>query len=382
MSIQTSNNDKSNKKLTYNFYTVPLHSSDSILKNITNSTENNNGFIKVTNYPYNGKAAHITHDIFGASTSFTVTEMRIYKGIYNSADLQLVIETFSDKNEITYVCIPLKGENAGPMNDLDVMIQSMCLNKVEVCPQKLNLNKLISPQKSIDYIIKGDNSRIFNTTSGGNTPKKVCIVIFNGGIPISKTTVKVATSTGQSKVGTIPINTEGTGTSGGGSGSGYKYITKDNITSASNLSDSNIYIDCMGDDKDGVTEVLGGTYKLNEKDIKTIFVCFFIGLISVLIFYIADTLTVEKSVTTFDGIFKFLNKIYDETNIDYKLPVVNINVMLFLIIFIFMTCISLYMGSFLAKKGRVQLLISALYFTMFLFLLVYVKFLKSVANPP
>lgn len=380
MSIRTNTNEnKTDNKLTYNFYTVPLHSdSESILKNITISTENNNSFIKVTNYPYNGKAAHITHDIFGGSTSFTVTEMRIYRGFYNNADLQLIIETISDKNEITYVCIPLKKQGSGPENDLDIMIQSMCLNKVELCPQKLNLNKLIATQDRIDYIIKSDTSRIF-TNSGGKSPTKVCLVIFNGGIPIKHNTYEVATSTGQSRLGSISINTEGTGTDQGGN-SGYKYIIKDNITSAYNLSDSNIYIDCMGDDKDGVTEVLGGTYKLIEKDIKAIFSCVFIWVMLTFIFYIADTLTSDPTVTTFHGMFKGLSRLYNENN--YKVPIIKINAMLFLIILVFMTCFSLFMASFLSKTKRVKLLISALYFTMFLFLLIYVKFLKNVITPP
>lgn len=372
MSINTANNTLTETKLTYNFYTTPIKSSDSISQNIFMSSESEKKFIKFTNYPYNGKAAHITHDIFGASSSFTITEMRIYQGIYNSADLQLVIETSSTKNEITYVCIPLKqGNDNNSPNDLDKIIQAMCSGNPEECPQKINLNTLINKPKTIDYVIKSSNSRIFNSGTG-TQPKAVCIVIFNDdGIKLTATSIEMS----QGKIDSSLINTDGSNTS---TAEGYKRIKKDNITSPDNLSDANIYIDCTGDEGDGVTQVLGGTYKLAEKDIKVIFYCFFIGLVVTLICYVADNLTTETSGLA--TIFKWIHKMYyDKSN---NLPFINMNIMTFLIVLNFMVCLSLFTSSFFSKTARVQLLISALYFLMTLFWLIYVKFLKNVVTPP
>jgi len=375
ITINGSNSTETENKLTYNFYTIPLQSSsDSISQNIVKTTENDKTYIKITNYPYNGKSPHITHDIFGANVAFTVTEMRIYKGLYNSADLQLIIETSSSKNEINYICIPLnRGNDNGSPNDLDKVIQSMCLDQSDSCPATLNLNNLITAPKTIYYVIKSDSQRIFNNPKN-SSGKRVSIIIFDNAIKITGASFNAASNT----ISDISIGVDGSDGTSGGSG-GYKRIKAENITSPFNLSNSNIYIDCNGDASDDVTEVLDGTYKLTEPDIKSIFFCFFFGSIIVLTFYVLDKLAVGK--TTSDGLtkfFKYLHELYDEEN----KKILGMNVMIWVIIINFLLCFSLYISSFLSKTSRVNLLISALYFTMTLFCIIYVKFLRSVTNPP
>jgi len=381
MSIIINNSTLTDNKLAYNFYTTPLQSnSNSISQNIQLIANNdNNNYIKITNYPYNGKAAHITHDIFGASVAFTVTEMRIYKGVYNSADLQLIIETSSTKDEISYICIPLKrgNDNSSP-NDLDKVIQSMCLNKPETCPEKINLNNLIIAPNTIYYVIKSDKQRIFNnsSTATNNNDKNVTIIVFDNEIKITGLTVDAA----KNSIGSVTIGVDGGGkTSTGTSTGGYKSIQTKNITSPFNLSNSNIYIDCNGDASDGVTEVLGGTYKLTESDIKSIFFCFFIGSIFILFFYVTDK--ISNTVKILTKMYKKIHDAYDEDG-KCKVPGTQINCMVGFIIFFFVLCFCLYTSSFLSKTKRVKLLISALYFTMLLFILIYVKFLRSVTTPP
>lgn len=373
MTINITNPTASDKKITYNFYTIPLNGDpDSITKNISMSTNN---YIKITKYPYNGKASHIQHDIFGNMREFIVTEMRIYNGIYNNSNLELVIECSSLSKDITYVCIPLKTAGAGTSaNDLDTTIQSICLSKPSLCPPKLNLNVLIPKQNGgITYLVKtGDDKRlIFDSTKRASN---MCIVIFNKAIPIVGDTLTAA-----AVIENINISLSGSGSdTGGGGSSSYKVIKSENITSSEGLSSSNIYIDCNGSDEDGVTEVLGGRYKLNEKDIKAIFSCFFIGLILTLVFYVCDKLNQGENPSKFlTKMFCKLNNVYDET----KHVILKLNVMIWVIIINFLLCFCLYVSSFLSKSKRVELLISAIYFTMTLFLLIYVKFLKSVVDP-
>lgn len=368
--ITTDNPNYTDNKLTYNFYTIPLNDQESISQNI--KLDSTNHYIKITNYPYNGKAAHITHDILGASTSFIVTEMRIYKGFYNNAVLQLVIETSSNKNELTYICIPLKsGNDNSTPNDLDNAIRAVCSNDNSTpCPQKLNLNNLIIIPQNIYFTKKSDNSSIFDSSKSASS---VHIVIFGNEIKLTQKTLDTATSV----LGNIPAGIDGGGGgsgdgSGDSSGSTYNVIQSKNITSPNNLSDANIYIDCDGDDTD--VTVPGGSYKLKEKDIKQIFYCIFIGLVFILFFYVADALNANNDGTVFRGMFKKIHDLYDEKNNSGKF-------MLGLIVVIFIICFSLYTASFFSKKDRVSSLISALYFTMFLFLLIYVKFLKSVTKP-
>lgn len=371
MTINIENQAPSDKKITYNFYTVPLNSdTNSITNNVSMTSDS---YIKITKYPYNGKAPHIQHDIFGNMREFIVTEMRIYNGIYNNSNLELVIETSSPSQDITYVCIPLKSAGAGTSaNDLDTTIQSMCLSKPDLCPPKLNLNTLIPKQGGITYLVKtGDDKKLIFDPS--KTAKNMCILIFNNAIPIVSETTKAADS---ASIKNLTINVGGG--SGDSDGAGYKVIKRENITSSEGLSASNIYIDCNGDEGDGVTKVLGGRYKLNEKDIQTIFWCFFVGLILTLVFYVCDKLNQGENPPGFlVKMFCKLRDLYDENkNVFLKL-----NGMIWVIIINFLLCFSLYVSSFLSKTRRVELLISAIYFTMTLFLFIYVKFLKSVIDP-
>lgn len=371
MSLKITDPKKSTNKITYNFYSLSLNSNtDSITKNLI--LEDNH--IKITNYPYNGNAFHIQHDIFGTSKSFIINEIRIVKGLYNNANLELIIEAFSNTNEVTYVCIPLKTDKSTQANNLDMALTSLYTSS-DSCPSKLNLNSLIPNQSILYYLIYKEKQSLFTSNKSFSN---VCIVIFKDAIPITLNTY----NTVNSNLKTLSLNLL---SSGKGDGTNtYKYIERSNIIYPENLSDSNIYIDCKGNDEDDLlTSALQNKYKLDEKSIKSIMSYIFVLLMFVFLFYVLDKIyrnsfsegDVNENLKSF---FKVLHNILCPEN---KIEFLNITYITLGIIIVFIICFSLFISAFVVKTNRVPILLSAIFMTSFLIFFCFILFLKSVQNP-
>jgi hypothetical protein len=374
MSINIKNATQTTNQITYNYYTVNLISDPAnIAANVAKITDSNKAnYIKITNYPYN-RAFHFQHDILDKMTNYIVSEIRICSPVHkingNSFDGEIIIEhTEPNTGDLTYVCILLNSaENTGNNTDLDTLIQSIGDGEDSVranCPAKMTLNNLIPKQTACFYYKSGSTSIFSNKVSG----KNVYVVVFGTPITISRASADTIRANLTYIANVDIVNS----TAVAGDASAYSKIV--NINDPGSMT-SDIYIDCDEGGVNGgdVTNKEDNSYRLSEKNVKSLFIFFSVIFVFILGFFILDKLYEEYHSNILRGLFQGIGKAlyYDigQSGVTFGIAFI---ICLFFVIFI------LFLRAVVTKN--VKFFVATIYLTAILFFFVYILRLQSVVT--
>lgn len=376
--INISSASSATNTIIYNFYTCPtIYDTNNIATNVFSNTTS--GYLSIKNYPYNGNAAHLMHDIAGGSLmQFIVNEVRVLSPVHSidgtTYSGEIVIELSSvnqDDDYITYFCIPIQG-GAASAGDLDNLIQ---LNSASMAAS-ISLNKIIPSQSTSYFYTSNATTSIFG--NGTSTQTAVYVIVLGNPITVtSDTTAYIASNYTYAPYANITSQTS--------SSTGTVYNSTSNINGPDAITDANIYIDCnpTADIEAQAAESADAApqkneYKLDVKDLKEIFIYIGSWFVVVTIFILMNNygLQLFKEKTDQEEyekspiitIFGFLNKMfYLKVPNTKKLKVITV-----ILLMCFITSVVLYFYSLYTRK--------ILYFKVFIHIITFIFSMILIMN--